>query len=332
MVSAFSAENYPVLTRLPFLSRFAGAQPMSTRPTAPEPPSPRPIRLSRTAEATGLLDPYPRRVRLVAIDLDGTLLNQRKAITPRTQRALHRAVNRGVQIVLATARPPRSVRYYYQALRLSSLQINYNGALIWDEKQKHIISHRPLDLELARKAIAFARRRYRDIMVSVEILDKWYTDHYSDVPEYTTETAKHFSPDFVGPLKSFLTVPVTKVMFLGKPEWVADLEARIPQKFGYSLSHTRSDPHLLQIMARGVNKGVALRALADRLHIDLADTMAIGDAPNDVEMLQTAGTAVAMGNAWPELRAVARYAAPTNEEDGVAVALERFVLTAHAAV
>lgn len=304
---------------------------MSARPAAPEPRPPAP-RLARTGDADNLMEPFPRRVRLVAIDLDGTLLNQRKAITPRTQRALQRAVNCGVQIVLATARPPRSVRYYYQALRLSSLQINYNGALIWDEKQKQIISHRPLDLELARKAIAFARRRYRDIMVSVEILDKWYTDHYSDVPEYMTETAKHFAPDFVGPLKSFLTVPVTKVMFLGEPDWIADLEERIPQKFGYSLSHTRSDSHLLQIMARGVNKGVALRALADRLHVDLADAMAIGDAPNDVEMLQTVGTPVAMGNAWPELRQVARYSAPTNEQDGVAVALERFVLTAHPAV
>ena len=96
--------------------------------------------------------------------------------------------------MLATARPPRSVLPYYTRLKLQTPQINYNGALIWDEGRKKIIRHTPLDQNVARKVIAFARRKYRDVLVSIEILDKWYTDHYSDVPEYATEVSRNFSP------------------------------------------------------------------------------------------------------------------------------------------
>ncbi len=263
---------------------------------------------------------------MIALDLDGTLLTTRKAITGRTHRALRAALHQGVQIVLASARPPRSVVPYYTRLKLTTPQINYNGALIWDEPNRKIIRHTSLNQDVARKIIAFARKKYRDMLVSVEILDKWYTDHYSDMPEYATETSRHFMPDFVGPLEAFLHVPITKLMLLGKPEWIEHLEKLLPGRFGNQMAHARSDPHLLQIMAPGTNKGLALAQVAAAMGIAAHQVMAIGDAPNDLEMLRWAGLPIAMDNAWPEVKAVVRHITPTNNKDGVAVAIEKFVL------
>jgi len=266
------------------------------------------------------------RYRMVAIDLDGTLLSSRKSITAKTHTAVRAAVKAGVKVVLATARPPRSVRGYYEALKLDTPTVNYNGALIWDEPQKRVILHTPLDAAVARKVIAWARKKYPEMLVSVEILDKWYTDHYSEMPEYVTETSKHFTPDFVGPIEAFLTVPITKLMLLGNPIWIEAVEKEIGPAFGKKITHVRSDPHLLQIMNPGISKAMALDKVAASLGIKPAEVMAIGDAPNDIEMLQWAGLAIVPENGWKEVKKIADHVVASNDADGVAEALIKFVL------
>jgi Cof subfamily protein (haloacid dehalogenase superfamily) len=270
--------------------------------------------------------PHGKPIRLVAIDLDGTLLSSRKSITPITHTTLKAAVAAGVKIVLATARPPRSVRVYYDALKLDTPTINYNGALIWDERHKKVIEHVPLDAQVARKVIAWGRKKHPELLVSVEILDKWYTDHYEDIPEYMTETAKQFSPDFIGPLDAFLRVPITKLMLLGNPIIIEELERGILSKFGREVAQTRSDAHMLQLMSPKTSKAHALEVVAKSLGIAAAEVMAIGDAPNDVHMLQWAGLAVVPENGWESAKKVADAVVPSNDQDGVAVALRRFVL------
>jgi hypothetical protein len=268
-----------------------------------------------------------RQIRLVAIDLDGTLLTSRKTISPRTHTAIRAALAAGVKIVLATARPPRSVRTYYEALKLDTHTINYNGALIWDEQRRKPVHHTPLDVLVAKKIIAHGRKLFPDLLVSVEILDKWYTDHYEAIPEYMTETAKQFTPDFIGPLEAFMRVPITKLMLLGKPKHIAELEKSILAKFAKIISQTRSDPHMLQLMSPATSKALALEKIAASLGISAEQTMAIGDAPNDVHMLEWAGIAAVPENGWAEAKKVADALIPSNDHDGVAVALHKFILT-----
>jgi 5-amino-6-(5-phospho-D-ribitylamino)uracil phosphatase len=265
-------------------------------------------------------------IRMVAIDLDGTLLSSRKTITPKTHTAIKAAVAAGIKIVLATARPPRSVRAYYEALNLDTPTINYNGALIWNERQRQVVEHVPLDVAVAKRIIAWGRRAYPELLVSVEILDKWYTDHYADIPEYMTETAKQFTPDFIGPLEAFLRVPITKLMLLGAPARIVELERGIAGKFGKVVSQTRSDAHMLQLMSPKTSKAGALAKTAALLGIAADQVMAIGDAPNDVDMLRWAGFAVVPENGWAQAKAVAHTLVPSNDDDGVAVALRKFVL------
>jgi hydroxymethylpyrimidine pyrophosphatase-like HAD family hydrolase len=155
-------------------------------------------------------------------------------------------------------------------------------------------------------------------------MDKWYTDRFD--PEYATETAKMCGPDFVGPIGEFLTGPITKLMLLGPPAEIAVLQGRIGERFAGEIAQTSSDAHMLQIMSPQSSMAGALAKVAAGLGVAAANVLAIGDARNDVEMMRWAGLAAAPENAWPEARAAADVVVPSNDDEGVAVALERLVL------
>ena len=140
-------------------------------------------------------------IRLIAIDLDGTLLNDSKQVSERTINAISRLPARGIKIIIATARPPRSVRHIYQQLKLDCFQVNYNGALIWDEPRKEAVFHRPIDGALVHEMIVHARSLYADLLVSCEVMDRWFTDRHD--PQYTTETGRMFKPDVICPTDEF---------------------------------------------------------------------------------------------------------------------------------
>lgn len=265
------------------------------------------------------------RFRLIALDVDGTLLRSDKRLSPRVTQAVRRATEAGVCVVLASARPPRSLSEIHRFLKLDTLQINYNGALVHDPVSRRHIHHKPLPPELASRVVRHARRVDRDVVVSLEILDKWYTDHVDET--LPTETSKAFTPDFIGPLESFLHVPVTKIMLLATPDRLGRIRGAVVKKFGDELGLAVSDPHLLQVIHPEADKARALALVAGRYGILPSEVMAIGDAPNDLTMLHWAGLGVAVGNAWDNVRMAADVVVPPNDDDGVAHAIERFVLT-----
>lgn len=267
--------------------------------------------------------PLDRPVRLVAIDLDGTLLNDAKQISEQTVAAISSLPQRGVHIVIATARPPRSVRHLYQQLGLNTLQINYNGALIWDEPKQTAVFHRPIAGPLVREIIADARSLYADLLVSCEVMDRWFTDRHD--PQYTTETGRLFKPDVICHVDEICQQPITKLMFLGHPELITALDAHV-DPWQDRVSTVRADADLLQIMDKRVSKAVALQKIAEFHGVPREQVMAIGDAPNDVGMLQYAGVAVAMDNAHPRLKQEAHWVAPSNNDHGVHAALVRYGL------
>lgn len=263
-------------------------------------------------------------IRLLAIDLDGTLLTDAKRISKRTADALGGLPGRGVKVVIASARPPRSVRPVYQALHLDTLQINYNGALIWDEPRRSAVYHRPMSPEVVRQIIDTARDMFEETLVSCEIMDRWYTDHHD--PQFTTETGKLFRPDVIAPIDDFCGTPITKLLLLGEPRIMSRLEPLIVAAYGGRISLVRTDAHMLQIMDRRVSKAYALKKVATEYGVEMSEVMAIGDAPNDVGMLQSAGVAVAMDNATAVVKEVADWIAPSNNDHGVYAAMVRYGL------
>jgi Cof subfamily protein (haloacid dehalogenase superfamily) len=261
---------------------------------------------------------------MVAIDLDGTLLNSKKQVSDRTADALRCLAARDVRVVIASARPPRSVRAIYYLLGLDTLQINYNGAVIWDEPNRTPVFHRPLKGSLALQMIEIARDQYDEVIVHCEVMDRWCTDRINDA--YTTETGRIFKPDAVGELSTFCQAPITKLMFLGEPRIIARLEPLLLDSFDQEVTIVRQDDELLQIMDRRVSKAVALRKVAKVYDVPMEQVMAIGDAPNDVGMLQLAGVAVAMENGHKVVKKVADWVAPSNDAEGVRAALVKYGL------
>lgn len=283
--------------------------------------------MSQTATPVEILPAIERPADgfgLMAIDLDGTLLRTDKRISTKVVNAVYEATRRGVHVVIASARPPRAVRAIYERLKLGTYQVNYNGALIHDQPRGRHMYHQPLDAALARQIARLARKIDPGCLVSLEILDKWYTDRVDNA--LGTETSKLCNPDFVGPLEAFFTVPVTKLMLHAPPDRVHALSAQVKRKFGKQVAILLSDKHLIQIVHRQVDKAVAVKWVADAYDIPAARVIAIGDAPNDVGMLRWAGLGVAVDNAWPMVRDAANVVVPSNDEDGVLHAIERYVL------
>jgi 5-amino-6-(5-phospho-D-ribitylamino)uracil phosphatase len=261
-------------------------------------------------------------IRLVAIDLDGTLLNDSKQVSRQTVLGLGCAVQRGVKIVIASARPPRSVRHIYKQLGLDTWQINYNGALIWDEPRKNVVFHLPIAGQIVRGLIDAARHRAPAVLVSCEILDRWYTDKFDQT--YTTETGRLFRPDVITGLDEICNQPITKLLLLGEKGMIDDLESALAPAAAKNVTIVRTDPELLQIMDRSVSKAAALGLVAEHYGIPLGNVMAIGDAPNDVGILRSAGIGVAMDNASEIVKDAADWIAPSNNDHGVHAALLKF--------
>ncbi|HUB26211.1 MAG TPA: Cof-type HAD-IIB family hydrolase [Tepidisphaeraceae bacterium] len=268
--------------------------------------------------------PRAADIQLLAIDLDGTLLDDRKLIGKQTVAALRELPRRGVQVVIASARPPRSVRHIYAELKLQTLQINYNGALIWDEPGRRQVHHQPMRGELVRQIIQHARKMHPEVLVTCELLDRCYTDRADS--SHTTETGKLFAPDVVAPLESFLNVSMTKVLLLGEREPLKAIETSLGMAFDNDVTIVRTDDDLIQIMDKRVDKSAALKIVARHYGVSPRQIMAIGDAPNDLGMLSMAGIAVAMDNAHPAVKKLAHWTAPSNNDHGVHAALKRFGL------
>jgi 5-amino-6-(5-phospho-D-ribitylamino)uracil phosphatase len=266
----------------------------------------------------------PTDIRLVAVDLDGTLLSDSKIVSDQTAGALACLPDRGVKLIIASARPPRSVRQIYNDLKLDTLQINYNGALIWDEPNQKPVFHRPLPGKLSRDIIDIARDMFEETIITCEILDKWYTDREDKT--FTTETGRLFKPDFIGPLEQICCYPITKLMLLGEPRIILRLEALLMEQFDDKVSILKTDRDLLQIMDKRVSKATSLALVAKHYGIPMDHVMAIGDAPNDVGMLQASGVSIAMDNAHPLVKDVADWVAPSNNDHGVHAALRRYGL------
>src|SRR4051812_13635356 len=212
------------------MSRSASKQPPTTDPAA----------------TAACVDAGRSAIRLVAIDLDGTLLDDSKHVSEQTVNALRCLPAQGVRTVIASARPPRSVRHIYARLGLDTWTINYNGALIWDEHTQRVVFHQPMESQPVLEIIRRARRLFPDVLVGCEGLDRWVTDR--DEHAYTTETGRLFRRDGVMPIEEFYNEPITKLLLLGEPTRLKTIEPVFHDS--PRVSAVRADPELIQVMDR----------------------------------------------------------------------------------
>lgn len=259
-------------------------------------------------------------IRLIATDIDGTLLDSTDSVPGRHRSALQEAVERGVLLALVTARRRASTLAVARALELPCACISHNGARVWDWNGDEL-RHLTLDRGLAREVIRFADRR--DIPLIVTIDERNYFDR-----RYPKSPSLLGSDDqVVASLEAILSAAPTRIIAAGgRIDELCDAfgQARDSIVLHRYYSRLGSIASAVVTHPRAVKED-ALALLAERAGIRSHDVMALGDAEADAGMLRWAGVGVAMANAMPEAIAAADWVAPSNDEAGLAVAVSRFV-------
>ncbi len=263
-------------------------------------------------------------VRLIATDLDGTIVRSDGTVSDRTRGALRAAEEAGLVVALVTGRPPRWMKDIVEATGHRGIAICANGALVYDLHTETVIREHPMDVEVARKLTEALRSAIPDVTFAIERGGGTFGHESTYRPRFEPP------PDaLVAELDDLLTEPVIKV--LARHEHmspddlhatamavIADLAELVTVTFG-------GTDGLLELSAAGVTKAYGLERLAADQGIGADEVIAFGDMPNDLPMLAWAGHAVAVANAHPDVIDMADEVTASNDEDGVAIVIERIL-------
>ncbi|EGT3616863.1 sugar-phosphatase [Clostridium perfringens] len=264
--------------------------------------------------------------KLVAIDMDGTLLKEDKTLSEKTKIAIKKARDKNVKVVLATGRPVDGVKRYLEELDLyhdDEYVLTFNGAIVKELGPDRVICRDTLrgnDLkylyEISKNVgvniHAFSKdgcitpkmNKYTELEGRINGIDVYETD-YNDVKE---------------------DEEIIKIMMIDEPEILEDGIKKLPKEVYEKYTVVRSAPYFLEFLSKTCHKGEGVKSLAESLGIKREEVIAIGDAGNDLHMIEYAGLGVAMGNAFEEVKEKADFVTKSNEEDGVAFVFEKFVL------
>ncbi|MFD2044959.1 Cof-type HAD-IIB family hydrolase [Ornithinibacillus salinisoli] len=241
-------------------------------------------------------------VKLVALDMDGTLLNMDEEVTDYTKQVITQALDKGIHVVLSTGRWLQSCYPYAETLNLSSYLVTCNGGEIWTMK-KELLEQHLLDASTVEKMWQLGEEiGVKMWMISTENV------YHGERPE---DFFQH------------------RWLKFGCDSFDKDKLDRMVKELSYmnGLELTNSLPTNIEVNPKGVSKASALKKVCRELGITMDHVMAVGDSLNDIKMIQEAGVGVAMGNAQDAIKKVANYVTDTNNNNGVAKAIERFVLS-----
>lgn len=268
-------------------------------------------------------------IRLIALDLDGTLLNSEKEIPEENRRALQEAAEQGTLIVPCTGRFYLGMPEQVRQLPFVRYAITINGAEVYDTATKTALYRAEIPPEEAERVL--------DVLDTLPVIFDCYMEGWGYMPAELYDRAEEFVSDFHilrmirelrQPVEDFRghirgkSLQKIQMFFrdqtLRKTTW-RQLEERFPQ-----LSITSSSPNNIEVNGGNATKGAAMLALCEALGIPQEETMAFGDSTNDRSMIEAAGIGVAMGNALPEIREMADFVTDTNDNAGVGKAVRRF--------
>ncbi len=267
-------------------------------------------------------------IKLIAVDLDGTTLKhvgEKFSVSPRVRAALDAAKRQGVQVVIATGRGVFATREFARLLGVNAPAVCHQGGVIHDFVTETTLHEMTLPLDLACELATLESTypswhavMYRD--ENVYITHKEYPDHFYDL----VANGPIVNDDLCAVLQGH---EPEKVLFIFDPDKISEGLRIITGRVGNRAVVVQSHPMFVEVNPLGAHKGAGLAWLARHLGVAQEHIMAIGDQGNDVTMIEWAGLGVAMGNANPLAKQVADWIAPSLDEDGAAVAIEKFVLT-----
>lgn len=263
---------------------------------------------------------------LVAIDIDGTLADSTRLIRPRVKEAVARVVDAGAKVVLCTGRPYPGATRYMKELELTEegdYIINYHGALAQRTDTGEIVVDHQLTYDDMRTWHSLAQ----SFKVNFQAIrnDGVYMEGTDFDPRSLIEPYLNEMPLRVRQLEEMDNeLTYSKFNLQDEPDLIQNLEDRLPHELTERYTVIRSEGDSIEVLNKEASKGQTLRELAELLEIPRERVMAIGDSGNDIDMVAYAGLGVAMGNAVPEVLDVADVVTKTNDEEGVAVALENY--------
>ncbi|SHG53467.1 hypothetical protein SAMN02745221_00424 [Thermosyntropha lipolytica DSM 11003] len=264
------------------------------------------------------------RIKLVAIDLDDTLLDSRRRISPKTAELIKKVRKQGVLVTLATGRMYSSALFYARLLKIELPLITYQGALVKNSGSGEVLYYKPVEPEKAGEIVDFFKAN--GVHYNAYLDDNLYMERLTregrDYAELAGIEAK-VVPDLAWQVKKQGSLKIMGISY-AEPK-ILELEKELKSRYGETLNITRSKPYFLEVMHKKANKAEALKVVAAYYGIEREEVLAIGDSYNDIEMLKWAGLGVAMGNAPQEVKEAADWVTLSHDEEGVAYALQRWI-------
>ena len=264
--------------------------------------------------------------KLIAMDLDGTLNNDQKVITEKTKAALMAAQKEGIRLALASARPSPGLFKERDILCLQDHQgilMSYNGGRIVDAETGKVLFETSMDLEETRQVL----RKLESLPVT-PILDDGVQFYVADKNGYKVDYEcknNNMVCSEVGNLAEFLNFAPIKILMSVQPEELPQVQKEIAAFLPESLTVVQTAAFYLEVIPKVINKGQGIRDICKVLGLSTEEVISFGDAANDIPMLREAGMGVAMGNAADPVKAAANMVTLSNNEDGIAAALEKLL-------
>lgn len=273
-----------------------------------------------------------KHIKMIGLDLDGTLLNGRKEVTDHTRKILEQAIAQGIIVLVATGRPLTGILGQVRAIQGMQYALTTNGARIYDLLQDRTILEHPLSGEKAKKVLKIAGK--------YDTLQEAYFDRevYAQEDQLKRISHYHKNPhmwEYVRATRTAVPSMIEWYEECGRDADKLQLMFADMQELAHARKELEKIPGLvltgslgnnIEVNAEGIDKGIGILELGRRLGISREEIMACGDGDNDLEMLKAVGVGVAMGNADAVVKAAADYVTDTNEEEGVAKAVEKFAL------
>lgn len=266
--------------------------------------------------------------KILALDIDGTLLNSKKEITPVVEKAITSLQDRGIPVLIVSGRPAQGIRHVAEAIHFKERGgyiLSFNGGKIIDCRTGETVYSKPIDSLYYKEIIEYANTLNASILtydgddIITEKPDNKYVDIESKVVRMPVRKVDNLYEAI-----SKDNVVVDKFLIAGEPEYIMSKVSAMAEHFKGRLNVFMSEPFFIEVVPLGIDKAASLEVLLSRLGMTRAELVACGDGRNDVTMIGYAGMGVAMGNACEEVKVVSDYITASCDEDGVAVAIEKF--------
>src|SRR5712672_1161733 len=268
-------------------------------------------------------------IRMVIADVDGTLVTQEKALTKRAAEAVWRLHQAGIQFSVTSGRPPRGMAMLIDPLKLTQPLAAFNGGVLIQPDLKTVVDQKFLPAGVPEKVMEAIGHHGLDVWVYTDT--EWCVRDANAAHVAREQWTVKFPPAVVKTFAGLLGRVAKIVGVSDDHDRVAKCEKDIQLAGGTHISAARSQPYYLDVTHPEANKGEVVLSMSRLLNIPAAGIVTMGDMPNDVLMFKKSGVSIAMGNASPEVRAAATYVTSSNEDEGFANAIEKFVLNARAA-